>query len=201
MESIRTGRHCDQNKQQYRTTFEIALIIALSLALIIFQISRKKHIRSKLKNVNIHEYVVVMVDDIPMTTQGGAPRPPSIPNVPISSEDIFIPEDETIDTTNLDLAENLSLLDLDLDDLFEDDDVVEIGAVLPESMVGGYVALEIMVNYDGWVDSVKVLENTTGVKAFEDLAKRTAYRTRYIDGRLEREQTRWIKRFFNFRKR
>ena len=201
MGKLQPDRHCDRNKEQYRKTLEIGLIIALSFALIGFQVFRKKQHGPKTKNVNLHEYVVVMVDNIPVTTQGGMPRPPSLPQIPLPTEDLFTPRDETIDTTHIDLAENLSLFDLDLDDLFTDEDVVEIGAVLPEAMVGGYVRLKIMVDNNGWVDSVKVLENTTGVKAFENLAKKSAYRTRYIDDRAEREKSRWITRFFNFRKK
>ncbi len=193
-------KHHDPNKQAYRKTLELALIIALSLASALFLVSRKVGYAKK-KTVNVENIIMLAVDDIPVTRSEGTPRAPELPRVPLPSEDALIPEDATIGTTDLDFSQDIPLPDSDPGDDFEDEGYTVVGNVLPREVIGGFVELAIMVNYDGWVDSVRVVSNTTGEKAFEHLAVKTAFRTRYIDERAVEKNSRWIKRYFNFRKK
>ncbi|RMD92283.1 MAG: energy transducer TonB [Calditrichaeota bacterium] len=85
-------------KAQYRKTMEIAIIISLVFHLFIFHglpEFRATPIELKPKSIEIK------VEDIPQTQQKVLPPPPARPSVPIPTESEEVPEDLTIESTEL----------------------------------------------------------------------------------------------------
>lgn len=88
---------------QYKKTFELSLIFTLGILIATFQVARQFSLApSELKNAN----VTIEVADIPPTEQiRNLPTPPARPAVPVPTESELVPEDITIQSTNLDLSE------------------------------------------------------------------------------------------------
>ncbi len=89
-------------KLKYKKTFELAMVLSLTLLIIVFQAS--KRVERDVKKVDKVD-IVINVDDIPPTEQTKRPPAPARPAIPIESEDEEIPEDATIETTEIDLSE------------------------------------------------------------------------------------------------
>ncbi len=87
-------------KLQYRRLIELGLIVSLILHIFLMQASKKFIVKSSIKEVKI---AALQVEEIPQTLQEKQAAAPSRPSVPIASEDENIPEDETIEFTDLDL--------------------------------------------------------------------------------------------------
>ena len=89
-------------KIKYKRVIEMGLVISLALCIILFQAFKKfeqRDVEEKTFDIEI------VVEEIPPTEQTKLPPPPSRPAVPIESESDDIPEDETIEITDLDLSE------------------------------------------------------------------------------------------------
>lgn len=89
-------------KLKYRKTLELAMVAALILLIGMFQVSKRFEVTAQLESTTIEP---IQIDQIPPTEQTERPPAPSRPAVPIESESEDIPEDETIETTDLDLTE------------------------------------------------------------------------------------------------
>jgi len=87
-------------KLQHKKVLELGLILSLLLHITMLQISKKTEIKTAVKTVTLE---AVQVEEIPQTQQEKSQAAPSRPTVPIASEDENIPEDETIDFTDLDI--------------------------------------------------------------------------------------------------
>jgi protein TonB len=87
---------------RYKKTLELGLIFALSLIIFILFFLRDINFQVKETKAEVPE---IMVEDIPQTEQIKRPPPPARPQVAVPSENEDIPEDETIETTELDLSE------------------------------------------------------------------------------------------------
>ncbi len=87
-------------KLQYKKLFEIGLIVSLILNILLMQGYKKVNLKSQKKTVSLE---ALQVEEIPQTIQQRQAAAPSRPTVPIASEDESLPEDETIDFTDLDL--------------------------------------------------------------------------------------------------
>ncbi|MBD3386830.1 TonB family protein [candidate division KSB1 bacterium] len=87
---------------RYKKTIELALIIALALLIIIFQGFKRfdRNVR-KVEKIDLE----INVEKIEQTEQQKRAPAPSRPSIPIESEDEDIPEDATIETTDIDLTE------------------------------------------------------------------------------------------------
>ena len=149
---------------------------------------------------------------IPQTRQGGGlSRPPTLPQVPIPTEDEYIPDDETIEITRFDLFEDIPLFD----GVGGGGGYRGIGRprpireVIPEypnaerkKGVEGVVILEIFVNAEGRVDSVRVLSNTTRSKRLELSAIEAAYKSLYVPAKRDgRNVPIWIQRPYRFERK
>lgn len=89
-------------KLKYRRVIEVGLIIALLLCILLFQaFKRFEHNIIEQKSVDLK----IEVEEIPQTEQIKMPPPPARPAIPIESESDEIPEDESIEITDLDLTE------------------------------------------------------------------------------------------------
>ncbi len=89
-------------KLKSRKVFEICLTISLFLMLVVFHALPQFEMGPKQINAKAVE---IHVEDIPPTEQIKKPPPPPRPSIPIPSENEDIPEDLTIESTDLDLSE------------------------------------------------------------------------------------------------
>jgi protein TonB len=87
-------------KLQYKKVLELGLIISLLFHIILMQGYKKIKMKTVKRTVTLE---AVQVEEIPPTQQEKVQEAPSRPSVPIASEDEDLPEDETIELTNLDL--------------------------------------------------------------------------------------------------
>ncbi|MBN2411830.1 energy transducer TonB [candidate division KSB1 bacterium] len=89
-------------KLKYKKNIELGLVIALALLIVIFQGWKKfEQEAKKQEKVNIK----IEVEEIPQTEQTKRPPAPSRPAIPIESENEDIDEDETIESTEINLDE------------------------------------------------------------------------------------------------
>lgn len=87
---------------KYRKTLEVALISSLVLMLLVFHALPNFEMAPKEIKA---EAIQIKIEDIPPTEQLKQSAPPARPSVPIPTENEDIPEDLTIETTELDLSE------------------------------------------------------------------------------------------------
>ena len=192
---LKSGAY-NEEKAKYRVRLEKSMIFTLTSCIVLFCLSRRIPTRPK-KIVKLASYITVAPDMIPITRTGGIPMPPSYPEVPIPSEDEFMPADETIEFTDLDLSEDLPWYDGPYGQPatnFGDPPELEKEDDRPKA-VSGEVRLAVLVNEFGQVDSVRVILNTTMSKTFEEEAIFQAFRTRY---KLTKPGAQWIERPFHF---
>ena len=90
-------------KFKYRKLIELSLIISLLILIVVFQAFKVSSERASATNQKVE--LQIEVQDIPQTEQITRPPAPSRPAIPIESEDEDISEDETIETTEIDLTE------------------------------------------------------------------------------------------------
>ena len=86
-------------KLDYRKAVEASLVIALLLMLVAFQAFKRFENTMK---IDTEEQIIIEVDEVPLTEQIDRPPPPPRPAVPIPTEDDDIPDDLTIEETELD---------------------------------------------------------------------------------------------------
>ena len=127
----------------YRKRVEIGLMISLTFMIVLFQgwKVRRESAPGK-KDMKL----VINVDHVPQTLQERRAPAPSRPSVPIASEEEDIPEDETIEYTNLDFEE----VPLPPPPLAEEIDE-SIPMFIPHDEapfpIGGYTAIQREVEY------------------------------------------------------
>ena len=188
--------HYKKEITSYRKRIEQSFVVTLILASLFFtffrQLSEKPVSGRKVR------YVKLTVEDIPITRHKHIPKTPLLPQVPIPSEDDFIPTDETIELMETIYDEDFSSF---ADGMEIDESVIPIFPdTQPEDAkpTNGVIRLAVLINQFGQVDSVRVLENTTRSNKDERNAIRAAYRTRYV-WEVEHEETfQWIERSFHF---
>jgi len=174
---------------EYRTNIEKSLTITLFIIIIIFILFPTfnfEYNEEKVVHLNI------IVEDIPITKQGAYRPPPSKPAVPIPAEDESIPEDETIEVTNLDFKLSLPASPGGYEGFGVSSYVPPrpIAEVIPEypkedykNGVTGVVKLHININSQGNVIEVIVLENTTNSELCAESAQKAASQCLYIPAR------------------
>ncbi len=89
-------------KVRYKKVMEIGLLLSLIICIIMLQ-AFKKFEAQKVEPKSLD--IKIEVEEIPQTEQIKMPPPPARPAVPIETESDEIPEDETIEITDLDLTE------------------------------------------------------------------------------------------------
>ena len=185
-----------QEKARYRVRVEKSMIAALVLMMILFSLSRRIPERPS-KVLNLPKVVTVTAEQVPTTRHGGVPNTPMLPQVPIPVEGEYLPEDETIETTELVETMDLPSYEVSLEDLPSFEEFMGLRRTEDDrdKAVSGVVTLAVLVNEFGQVDSVRVLGNTTGSKRLEEDAIFKALRTRY---RLTSDEAQWVERPFHF---
>ena len=86
-------------KLQYQKLFELGLIVSLAL-IIALVVAFKRFDAEEFEQQTVD--IQMEVQEIPQTEQIKRPPPPSRPAVPIETESEDVPEDETIDDTEID---------------------------------------------------------------------------------------------------
>ena len=89
-------------KLQYRKTLELGLVVSLTLMLVLFHALPQINVTPSVTEAKALE---IKIEDIPPTEQVRRPPPPPRPSVPIPTEREDVPEDITIESTELDLTE------------------------------------------------------------------------------------------------
>ncbi|MCU0643592.1 MAG: energy transducer TonB [bacterium] len=89
-------------RAMYRKVIEFALIGALLLCIIIFQAFSQFQKKGTQKQFEVAK---IEVTEVPQTEQEKLPPPPSRPAIPIESESEDMPDDVTIDDTEIDFDE------------------------------------------------------------------------------------------------
>jgi TonB family protein len=201
-----------EEKAVYRIRFEKALIFSLAAALSVFLVSRRLPERNR-KTWKLNTMMTAVAMDVtPRTRQPGSmARPPNLPQVPIPTEDEYLPEDETIELTQLDIFEDIPLFDGVGGGggggvyrvPWRPRPIREVIPEYPESErkrgVEGVVVLEILVNQEGYVDSVRVVDNTTRSQRIAHSAVEAAYRSQYVPATRDgRKVPIWIQRPYRF---
>ena len=87
-------------KLQYKKVLELGLIVSLILHIFLMQGYKKIKIRAVKRTAALE---AIQLEEMPRTQQQKQAPAPSRPTVPIASEDETLPEDETIDFTDLNL--------------------------------------------------------------------------------------------------
>jgi len=157
-------------KRRYRKWFELSLIIALGLLIIIFYAFKDFKAEYKLsKNVDIK----IQTIDIPKTEQFHRPPPPKRPAIPIESEDEDIPEDLTIEETEINFSQPIEELPPPPEEkepivpfyaLSEKPVVIKrVEPVYPElarkAGIEGRVIVKVLINTKGDVEKVEVIKS------------------------------------------
>jgi protein TonB len=127
---------------QYRRTMELATMAGLLLILVVFQLSRDIRF-STFANVEAPDFKIE-VAEIPPTEQLKRPPPPPRPAIPIPTESEEIPEDATIETTELTFAELPPPPPVAPDD---DEPPLFVPYDEPPEIIGGYAALFSKLEY------------------------------------------------------
>ncbi len=195
----------------YRIRYEKGLIISLAVMIAFFGFFKKRE--TYIRQYRPAPLTVFELDFVPPTSQNAISRPPSLPRVPVPSEDEYLPEDETIELTMLDLSEDIPLFD----GFGGEGEASPYGGMGPRPVkevipgyakeerdrgVEGVIELMILVNSRGTVDSVKVVVNSTSSTRLERAAVDAAYKSAYVPASRDGKKiSRWIRRPYRFERR
>ena len=120
---------------QYKKVLELGLICSLLLHIFLMQGYKKIKAKTITRTATL---ATIDVEEIPLTEQEKQAPAPSRPTVPIASEDEDLPEDETIDFTDLDLGADAPPPPAPPDD---GDMIVFVPHDEPPTPIGGYSAI------------------------------------------------------------
>jgi len=175
--------------KNYIKKLEIGLIGSLIIMTSIFFISKKLVVTAELQNAEI---VSLTVEDIPKTEQAQRALAPSRPTVPIASEDESLPEDATIDFTDLDVEVDPPPpppppSDDDVESMFVafDDPPKPVGGfnaikrnvkypeVAQRAGLEGTVVLNLRILADGSIGEIRIIQSVMNAmdKAAEDAVR------------------------------
>ncbi len=157
-------------KLRYPKWFEAALVITLVFLIGLFYAFKKFESGVKLQKTIDTK---IEVQDIPPTKQLQKPPPPALPKIPVESEDEDIPEDLTIEETEIDFTKPMEELPPPPEEeepivpfyaLSEKPEVIKrVQAEYPElakkAGIEGTVVLKVLVNTKGDVEKVEVLKS------------------------------------------
>ncbi|MCK5146571.1 energy transducer TonB [bacterium] len=133
---------CFKTGKNYIKRLEIGFIGSLLLVTMIFITWKKLEHNTILKKNVLSELVV---EDIPQTKQMLRTAAPKLPTIPVASEDESLPDDETIDFTDLDIAAEPPPPPPPPSD--SDMDVMFVAFDEPPKPVGGFAAIKRSVIY------------------------------------------------------
>lgn len=191
----------------YKKNMERAFIVALSICILFFIISKRNKTQSPRKHNPsiISEFIV---ENIPVTRQGVPRKKPERPQVIIPVSDDVIPEDEIIEEadlifqqgkegpTGLPTGEGFSVeaLPRPIAEVFPEYPIEDL-----ENRVEGTVTLHLHVSASGIVKKVIVLKNSTGSPRCAAAAKTAAQKSRFIPAKQNGKNiSMWITKKYTF---
>lgn len=124
-------------KLSYRKTLEVGFIGSLFLHLILFQVAPELVGPQELRSE--HD-IIINVAEIPPTEQRQPLKRPPRPSVPVPTMDEDVPEDLTIESTELDLSEIPPPPPFEEDDTFEHYQFIVYDE--PPTPIGGYASIQ-----------------------------------------------------------
>lgn len=194
-----------KHTEEYLLRIKRATVISLVLIILLFWsfpvIEIKKEENSEIVFTSLN------VENIPITRQGTRRKPPPKPAVPIPADDELIPEDLTIEETELDLEQYSQQIGMGLiasaPVVYQPRPIFEVIPEYPQELqkkgIEGIIKLHIHINKYGLVDEVVVLENTTGSRRCALSAKKAALKSRYLPAKKSKKPTDiWITRIYTF---
>lgn len=189
----------------YRIRFEKAMIITLLILIAMFCIFQKIPEKQP-EDWQIKDYIVVMLNENPVTKRKYSIKNPSLPKLPLIVEKELIPREESFDTLSPSLGESIPFfgnIDTGKEITNGFGDLRGVGEGFgEEKWKSGFVELAILIDSEGRVDSVRILENTTDSKRLEREAMLSAYRSWFIMGNKQKnDEYLWIKRKYRFKKK
>lgn len=180
------------------------LIASISLMIIMFQLVKHWDFQPQ-EVIDITNVDFSLIDDVPLTRQEIKRPIPPRPKVPIPSDDPTIPEDLTIEETELD---DLPLPPIEPFGIYGGGITPPrpVAEVFPEyppsekkSGVQGEIELALFVEENGSVSNVQTVRNSTSSKACENSAIQAAYRTRFIPAKRKNKRIAvWINKVYKF---
>jgi len=193
-------------KSEQAVLLKKSLIGTLIIFIVIFSLSKRySPENSKTLHLNFSDVFL----DVPITdSRGSMPRPPDLPKVPIPVEDDYVPPDETIPDTDFDITEGIPLFDGNSDSglgagASAPRPILEVIPSYPEKIrqkgIEGVIVLDILVNTMGFVDSVKVVSNSSRSRILEKSAINAAYKSKYMPAKVDDELVSyWLRRSYTF---
>ncbi|MBC8184497.1 energy transducer TonB [candidate division KSB1 bacterium] len=195
----------EEARLNYQTNVEKATIVALILVILLFLFFPTFDLTRKEDSEVV--FTSLSIEDIPLTRQGTRRKPPPKPAVPIPSDDDLIPEDLTIEETDL----NFDLASEQLGPgvlsgrpaIFQPRPVFEVIPEYPQELqkkgIEGFVKLHLHVDKAGRVIKAIVLENTTNSKVCANASLSAALKCRYIPAKSSGKAVDiWINRTYTF---
>ncbi len=128
-------------KLKYKKVIEFTLVLSLLLCIIIFQAFKKFEHKKAESKIEIKK---IEAEEIPKTKQEKLPPPPSRPAIPIESESEDIPDDATIEETNIDFDEVPPPPEPPEED---EDQIVFVAYDEPPAPIGGFRAIQRKLKY------------------------------------------------------
>ncbi len=184
--------------------FHKCLIASIALIVIIFQFN--KHWDSRIEDIpEIADVEFYIIDEIPITRQDIKRPIPPRPKVPIPSDEPTIPEDLTIEETELDdlPLPPIEPLGISTGGVTPPRPIAEVFPEYPvsekKSGVQGVIELALFVEKDGVVTNVQIVKNSTLSKKCENSAIQAAYKTRFLPAKRKNEKIAvWINKIYKF---
>ena len=195
----------DKIRRNYQINLEKATIAALCLLILLFFLFPKFHLSQKEPEKII--FTSLNIEDIPITRQGTRRKPPSKPAVPIPSENESIPDDLTIEDTEINFDHVSNQVGTGIFSgrpaIFQPRPIFEVIPEYPHELqkkgIEGLVRLHLHINKHGRVERAIIIENTTNSEICANAAKTAALKCRYIPAKSSGKTVDiWITRTYTF---
>ena len=129
---------------KYPKTLEFSTVLGLAFLILIFQ-GFKRFDQKKMDQKSAD--IKISVQEIPQTEQVKRPPAPTRPAVPVESEDSEVPEDATIETTDIDLSELPPPPPPPTEDEIDETASIFVAYDEPPEPIGGFAAIQEKLVY------------------------------------------------------
>ena len=193
------------SREAYRQNVERSLLATLFVFIILTFVSPRLTVTSEEPEL---PNIIITVENVPVTRQFLSKPPPPRPKIPVPSDKESIPEEYTIEETILKDTYFFS-------DYTDGIPVLAGASKVPAKPIGwtfpkfpeedkkrgvhGDVKLTILVNENGRVTEVKVLDNTTGSEKCAKAAIDAAFGNRFIPAKEgNKVVSSWVTKVYSF---
>jgi len=129
-------------KLKYKRVIEFTMVLSLLFCILIFQAFKKFERKKAIQDIEIQK---IEAKEVPQTQQEKLPPPPSRPAIPIESESEDIPEDATIDETEIDFDEVPPPPPPPPEE--DEDQIIFVPYDEPPEPIGGFAAIQRKLQY------------------------------------------------------